>query len=1115
MVSAAHNSVVRIGQILDQRYRVERLIGEGSMGFVFAARDIDSGQVVALKLLRPHLLAESVANERFHREIKATMSLDCEHIVRTLDVGHLGSGDPFMVMEYLEGVDLSKVIRDSGALAIERAVDYALQTCMALAHAHKQGFIHRDIKPANLMLVQSVAERELIKVLDFGISKLKPRASATLPLNLTANAVRLGSPLYVSPEQKASAAAADERSDIWSLGVTLFEMIAGVAPFVESPESLRDRNEPPIDAPRVSRYRSGVPRQLEQVLARCLQRVPRRRFQTVAELASALEPFASVSCAGLGRDIAELFGTSSPVYASAAFTSSTFRSSTSVSPAVDVEVNPHSAVAPSTRRSPETLPSIPGEVVRPDWRWFLLFGAAGAMALGVQTYLLRDFIVLLQGDEVAVGVGLAAWFVGISVGAWAVRHCSAGMSRRVAASALSLLGPLGCAALLVGRLGRGLMGVAPSEPMTLGPALVLAICLFTLPSICVGGAFVALAVAANAELGNARAAIGRLYVFEAIGSLTAGLLTSVGLALCLPAIEGLGLLIGFALLCAVPAAYRGMIAGKRSVPLIALSVFGLVMSPAGAWLEQRTEVARFSALAPGSPLVAAKNTPYQKLAIGGTEPRVLYANGQYLASFPDPTSDEPIAHELMLFAARPSRVLSLGGIETGLLRFCLLHPVQSIDLVLVDSDALRFLEPYLAAPERTALADPRVHVIFDDSRRFLARGGAAYDLVLSLEPDPTTLLLARNTSLEFYRIVRSRLSANGVYVTRFSAGANVQANDVGMLGASLHRTLREVFPAVRATPGPEAFFVAGNASAGITVDAAVLEQRYRERQIPSEAFLAELLPELLPRERVAAINAELERAEHSAEVARDDRPIAFLHALSMRQRIAGSAWARVLDWSTHHSQLLAVFVFVPSLAILAYTCLRRRARRPCLAEVFHAVAVTGATGLASSLLCFVSFQTRVGALYSELGMLSGVFMAGLALGGVLGMRIASRRPLLFAQLASLALAVAMVIALGCFDRLAPFRTLVWLLHVLLLASAGFGTGMVFPAAVRELLSANVTVVKDGAGRVAMHLELWDHAGAAVAALLFSVLVFPTFGLVRSSCLLVALQLLACLLTWFR
>jgi predicted membrane-bound spermidine synthase len=751
-------------------------------------------------------------------------------------------------------------------------------------------------------------------------------------------------------------------------------------------------------------------------------------------------------------------------------------------------------------------------VSSPIWRWKLSFSAAGALALGVQTYLLREFLVLLQGDEVAVGLGLAAWLVGIAGGAGMTRRCPEGSARSVAAAALALLGLLGCAEMFVARIGRSLVLDSPGALLSLGPSLLLAIGLFVVPGACVGTAFVALALATRATLGGSNRAIGRLYVFEAIGSLVAGLVTSLVLVPSLTPTVGLSLLMTGALLCAMPA-FRLVSAAPSLLLWVATLVgFGLALSPLGAWLEQKTEQARFVSMATGSPWVASKYTPYQHLAIGGAEQRVLYANGQYLASYPDPTADELLAHQLMLLAKRPRRMASFGGLETGLLRFCLTHPIEAIDLVLLDSVGFHFVERTLDPVDRAALADPRVRLVFADPRSFLGRSGPAYDLVLSLDPDPTTLWLARTSSVEFDRLVRSRLTSDGVYVVRFSAGANLQSGELGLLGATLFRSLSDVFPVVRATPGPEAFFVSGSSREHLTLDAAVLERRYHERQVRSEVFTPDLLSELLPAERVAAINRELQRSSRSVRSAHDDRPIAFLHALQVRQRIAGSAWAKLLGWSAFHSGWLAWIALAPSLLLLLLRFLSRRPQTMHVA-VWHATAVTGGCGLGASLLVFVSFQTRVGSLYSELGALSALFMVGLAAGGVVAQRGSNAHPLLGAQAVCLGLAVVLCGSLGLLDRTAPMRLLLWPLHLLLLGSAGFGTGMVFPSATRELVSNVGDDTRDPAGPVAASLEFWDHIGAALVALFGAVLLIPTLGLVRCAGLFVALHAVAMVTTW--
>lgn len=299
---------VRIGQIVAERYSVQRLLGEGAAGAVFAAEDLQQGRLVALKVLKASALSNRHALERFRREIHATMRIECEHIVRTLGVDYLGDETPFMVMEYLDARDLSRIIAEDGPLPFDKAIGFALQVCLALAHAHRLGIVHRDIKPANLLLVRQPNGREVVKVLDFGISKITSNALLTVPQKLTGKSVRLGSPMYMSPEQRTLGREVDERADIWALGITLFEMLAGVTPFDSNPLSIRGELEAPSSVPSLSRHRPGLPHGLDAIVARCLQRMPERRFQNVAELASALSPYAAPGMARLPWEVTQALG---------------------------------------------------------------------------------------------------------------------------------------------------------------------------------------------------------------------------------------------------------------------------------------------------------------------------------------------------------------------------------------------------------------------------------------------------------------------------------------------------------------------------------------------------------------------------------------------------------------------------------------------------------------------------------------------------------------------------------------------------------------------------------------------------------------------------------------
>jgi len=260
------------------------------MGVVYAATHLELGSPLALKILHPSLTGSPEARARFCIEARACAALSSPHTLRVYDAGLLGSEECYIVMERLEGKDLLQLLRAEGPLPVEVAVNYVLQACSGLAEAHAQGIVHRDIKPENLFLAQQRGGAPLIKIMDFGVARWRRiEARGRRITNPNSN---VGSPCYQSPEQMQSAASVDERSDIWSLGLVLFELLTGYCPF-ES-ESIPETCWKVLQGPRPSLLaaRAHVDPGLERIFQRCLASDPGARFRTVSHLAAALRPFA-------------------------------------------------------------------------------------------------------------------------------------------------------------------------------------------------------------------------------------------------------------------------------------------------------------------------------------------------------------------------------------------------------------------------------------------------------------------------------------------------------------------------------------------------------------------------------------------------------------------------------------------------------------------------------------------------------------------------------------------------------------------------------------------------------------------------------------------------------
>jgi serine/threonine-protein kinase len=278
-------SVANPGDILLGKYRVDDVIGVGGMGRVVKASHLYLQQPVAIKILLPQMVESQSTVARFLREAQSTVRLRSEHIARVMDVGTLPEGTPFIVMEYLDGFDLNQILRHHGPQLAQPVVDLILQACEGLAEAHSVGIVHRDIKPSNFFITRRPDGSTLLKILDFGISKTPQELS-----ELTGTQTVIGTPTYMAPEQMRTARNTDPRSDIWSMGVVMYQLLNGRPPFAGASYAelvLKVGLEPPLP------MMVPLPNGLGEIILRCMEKDPALRHQNVGDLARMLAPYAS------------------------------------------------------------------------------------------------------------------------------------------------------------------------------------------------------------------------------------------------------------------------------------------------------------------------------------------------------------------------------------------------------------------------------------------------------------------------------------------------------------------------------------------------------------------------------------------------------------------------------------------------------------------------------------------------------------------------------------------------------------------------------------------------------------------------------------------------------
>lgn len=753
------------------------------------------------------------------------------------------------------------------------------------------------------------------------------------------------------------------------------------------------------------------------------------------------------------------------------------------------------------------------------------FFLLGAYSTAVQVLLIREFLVILFGNELCLGVIFAAWLLAIYLGS---RLGALLVSRFVNPQGpfILLLGLLACVPTLQIILIRHLRLFLQLGPGELVPFFSMfgSVCVLIFPfTFLIGFIFpFASLVSLSFSAGPLKAAP-RVYVCESWGSTVSGISLAFWLLPRFSPLQIIAFLSMLVLLVALSLAYVHQSPPWRSRLMLFPAVLTLLwaaMTGLGLWsfLETNTTAQRWRSLNPQMSLLASTNTHYQNLVAATLQGQYsIYGNGQHLASFPDSFQAAQQAHFLLTQHPHPKNVLLVGGGLTGILTHILTHPVSALHYVELDPLLLSFASPYLSPPDSRALRDPRVRLISTDGRHYVRHCRETYDLVIVLVPDPSTAMLNRFYTVEFFREAARILAPRGLFITSLTASADYVGHDIGRYTASVYHSLLRVFPQVLIAPGARTYFFAAPLAGVATVDPNVLSHRFLERGIVTPHFSSRHFPILLHPERRDFLTQAL-HASPLPPLNTDSRPIAYFYNFILWDFFSGGQAGQFF----RPLEPLTAGTFVLVLAgIVIFRLLYCVVRTRTLAQEtrFNALLAIGAVGYSAmglQIILLFSYQNIYGCLYQKVGLLIALCMAGLALGAWLtNLAIARLHPdwtrtlisLHFAIATLAALLLPLVSLLCASPALGPFAGETIFLFLVVLA--GMLTGAAFPVVNCTLMATDLTV-----GKAAALSNAYDHLGACLGAALTGTILVPLLGTAPAALLIAGINLSPLLLLAF-
>ena len=721
--------------------------------------------------------------------------------------------------------------------------------------------------------------------------------------------------------------------------------------------------------------------------------------------------------------------------------------------------------------------------------FLFLTGTFGALALVSQVLLVRQLLVVFYGSEMIVALVLAGWLVGVSLGA----KVMGAAGDRPAPERGLVFGPLLWILALAGLMAlsfrlSSFMGLSPGEVAPLDRIMIWTLVLTCPASFFVGALFVLAGRYYQAtwpEAGSENGGVGGIiFMAESAGSCLGLLIYTFLLAGRFGAVGNLVLFAGLMILAQALALLKNPVIGKSVVVVIIILLLLYNLSGLARNVDLAANRARFQAAFPSYELLAAGDTPYQHLTLakrGGET--VLFGNQTFYASWPNPYHYQVLALFFLTEAPHHGRILLAGQGPGGFIHELLARDVRRLVYVALDPDETEMIVSHLPPDQARDPADPRLSIIHDDIRRFLDRTTEVFDLIVINAPDPDNAQINRLYTREFFQAAAARLSDRGVLATSISGAENYWGRELISYGVSLYRTMKAVFPEVLVTPGDTHYFLAGRTPGLVSDDPLVLADRYRKLGYESKyirpqsfrTFFYETGRDYI-KERLAETGP--------VRLNTDAAPLTYFLRLIWWERLTGSETARALL-----QMVFQIKTWGPWAALLLVSPLVFILFRPAPARISQwTIITTGGATMALQIIQIFLFQNKYGVIYRDIGLISCLFMAGLAAGAWLGGRrsvqgLPARK--LLSRLEMMTAAVCLATALTAWGVLPMDLVLV------LPALTGLVSGFEFAAFFSFYLT---DPGKPSVAETLSGLEAGDHGGAVIGALTAGLVLVPVLGL---------------------